>query len=64
MIQTEKKMLNMIQPHGGKLCPLMVNNNILATEKDKASKLPIVRMSSRETSDLIMMAIGAFWLPK
>lgn len=50
----------MIQPHGGKLCPLMVNNNILATEKDKASKLPIVRMSSRETSDLIMMAIGAF----
>ncbi len=60
MIQTEKNVLNLIQPHGGKLCPLMVNNNILATEKDKASKLPIVRMSSRETSDLIMMATGAF----
>lgn len=49
-----------VPPHGGKLVPLLLEGEHLANEKEKALHLPRVFLSSRETSDLIMMAIGAF----
>ncbi len=50
----------LIPPHGGKLAPLLLPRGHLATEKGRARGLPKLEMTSRETSDLIMMAIGAF----
>lgn len=52
--------MNLVPPHGGELKPLLLEGEELAAEKEKAKHLPKVRLSSRETSDLIMMAIGAF----
>lgn len=43
-----------------KLKPLLLAEKELQEEKQKAKELPKVRMTSRETSDLIMMGIGAF----
>lgn len=53
-------MTKLTTPHGGVLKPLLLQNEKLNTEKEKAQSLPIIKMTSRETSDLIMMAIGAF----
>ena len=51
----------LVPPHGGgQLNPLLLKNNELIDERERAKTLPIVHMTSRETSDLIMMAIGAF----
>jgi len=51
----------LVPPHGGgQLNPLLLADNELIVEREKAKSLPIVYMTSRETSDLIMMAIGAF----
>ena len=52
----------LVSPHGKdkRLKPLLLGGRELEEEKQKARSLPQVRMSSRETSDLIMMAIGAF----
>ena len=50
----------LVPPHGGQLMPLLLKGEELAAEKEKASRLPSVRMSSRETSDLIMLGTGAF----
>jgi sulfate adenylyltransferase len=52
--------LKLVPPHGGKLKPLLLEGKELAEEKERAKTLPEVRLTSRETSDLIMMAIGAF----
>jgi len=52
--------MKLVPPHGGKLKPLLLDEKQLKTEKERAGALPEVRMNSRETSDLIMMAIGAF----
>ena len=52
--------MKLVPPHGGKLKPLLLEGEELAAEKEKSKHLPKVRLSSRETSDLIMMAIGAF----
>ncbi len=49
-----------VPPHGGKLAPLLLEGEQLAREREKARRLPRILLSSRETSDLIMMAIGAF----
>jgi len=38
----------------------MLEDPELGAAKEQAGSLPVVRMSSRETSDLIMMATGAF----
>ncbi len=52
---------HLVPPHGGgQLTPLLLNDSELIDEREKAKSLPIVHMTSRETSDLIMMAIGAF----
>jgi len=49
-----------VPPHGGHLNPLLLEGEELVQEREKAKSLPTVRLTSRETSDLIMMAIGAF----
>ena len=54
-------MSKLVPPHGSKeLRPLLLTGQALTDEKKKAAGLKRVPMSSRETSDLIMMAIGAF----
>lgn len=50
----------LVPPHGGRLKPLILEGGELEEEKERARTLPAVRLTSRETSDLIMMASGAF----
>jgi len=50
----------LVPPHGGELKPLLLTGEALQDGLHQASQLPVVRLSSRETSDLIMLAIGAF----
>jgi len=50
----------LVPPHGGKLMPLLLTGEKLNAEVEKAKSLPAVRLTSRETSDLIMLAMGAF----
>ncbi|MFQ6070045.1 MAG: sulfate adenylyltransferase [Candidatus Aminicenantales bacterium] len=50
----------LVPPHGGRLKPLLLEGEELEEEKQKAKLLPEVYLTSRETSDLIMMASGAF----
>jgi sulfate adenylyltransferase len=52
--------VQLVPPHGGTLLPLLCDKETIQQEKKKAESLPAVRLTSRETSDLIMMAIGAF----
>lgn len=51
---------DIVPPHGGELKVLLMQNEALDEAKKEAEHLPAVRLSSRETSDLIMMGIGAF----
>ncbi len=54
-------MSRLVPPHGGgELRPLLLSGEELNKEKEKAKGLPRIKMSSRETSDLIMLGIGAF----
>ncbi len=54
-------MTNLILPHGGgELKPLLLEGAAQREEVAKAAHLKRVPMTSRETSDLIMMGIGAF----
>ncbi|MBI5183170.1 MAG: sulfate adenylyltransferase [Nitrospinae bacterium] len=54
-------MARLVRPHGGReLKPLLLEGGKLKEEREKAKRLPPIRMTSRETSDLIMMGIGAF----
>ena len=50
----------LVPPHGGHLIPLLSTGEKLKAEVEKAKLLPVVRLTSRETSDLIMLAMGAF----
>jgi sulfate adenylyltransferase len=50
----------LVPPHGGSLRPLLLSGEDLAEARRQAATLPIIRMSSRETSDVIMLATGAF----
>lgn len=52
--------LKLVPPHGGQLKPLILDGEELAEERERTKALPAIRLTSRETSDLIMMAIGAF----
>ncbi len=52
--------LKLIPPHGGQLNPLLIEGEELEEEREKAKSLPTIHLTSRETSDLIMMAMGAF----
>lgn len=49
-----------ILPHGGKLIPLLLQGEELKKETDKAKNLTQITITSRETSDLIMLGMGAF----
>lgn len=54
-------MSKLVSPHGGgELKPLLISGAELEKERKKAESLPQIKMTSRETSDLIMMGIGAF----
>jgi sulfate adenylyltransferase len=50
----------LVPPHGGELKPLLVEGREREELVQRAQGLPEVRLSSRETSDLIMLATGAF----
>jgi sulfate adenylyltransferase len=51
----------LVNPHGCEkhLRPLLLTGEELAAERARAERLPRVPMSSRETSDVVMLAIGA-----
>jgi sulfate adenylyltransferase len=54
-------MSKLVKPHGGgELKPLLLAGEALAAELERAQSLPKVRMSSRETGDLVMLGIGGF----
>lgn len=50
----------LVQPHGGKLTPVLAPAEQRAELEAKAKTLPVIRMSSRETSDALMIGMGAF----
>lgn len=49
-----------VPAHGGRLVPLLISNDERAEAMAEARTLPQARLSSREMSDLIMLAMGAF----
>jgi len=53
-------MANLVSPHGGKLLPLFVAGEKRKESLEEARIVPRVRLSSKEASDLIMLAMGAF----
>ena len=54
-------MSKLVTPHGGgELKTLLLQGDARAAELARAASLPQVKMSSRETGDLIMMGIGGF----
>lgn len=53
-------MAESVPPHGGNLKPLLVHGEKLQGALRKAETLHRVRLNSREVSDLVMLAIGAF----
>ena len=54
-------MAALVSPHGGRgLRPLQVPTEELAEERQRAERLPAVRLSSREKGDLVMLGIGGF----
>jgi sulfate adenylyltransferase len=54
-------MSKLVQPHGGgALKTLLLSGGALEEEKKRAEGLKKIPMTSRETSDLIMLGIGAF----
>jgi len=54
-------MSKLVKPHGSDtLKPLLLEGAALAAEKKRAATLPQVKISSRETGDVIMMGIGGF----
>lgn len=53
-------MSKLVPPHGGKLTPVLLPESQRAEALAKAKTLPTIRMTSRETSDLLMIGMGAF----
>ena len=51
---------NLVNPHGGKLTPLLTNQAERAELAAKAKTLKSVSLDSLEASDLLMLATGAF----
>jgi sulfate adenylyltransferase len=54
---TNKKL---VQPYGGVLKALLLQGKERTEERVRAGRLTQVRLNSKETSDLVMMAMGAF----
>lgn len=55
-----KEKTNLIEPFGGELIDLMVSAENVAEATAKAKNLPSIRISSRATCDLELLAVGAF----
>ena len=53
-------MSKLVAPHGGKLTPVLLPESQWSDALAKAKTLPVIRMTSRETSDLLMIGMGAF----
>jgi sulfate adenylyltransferase len=54
-------MSHLVPPHGSPtLKPLALEGGELAAERERAAGLPQVRISSRETGDLVMLGMGGF----
>ncbi len=53
-------MANLVSPHGGRLLLRLVGGDERNAALGAARALPQVRLDSREVSDLIMWAMGAF----
>ena len=54
-------MSNLVNPHGGgELKPLLLEGDALTAELSRAAGLPQIKVSSRESGDIIMMGIGGF----
>lgn len=53
-------MSKLVPPHGGKLFQRLLEGEALGEARERAREFPRVHMASRETSDLIMVGIGAF----
>ena len=54
-------MSKLVNPHGGgSLKTLLLQGTALTEEKKRAQSLPKVKITSRETGDVIMMGIGGF----
>jgi len=53
-------MLGLVPPHGGSLRPLLASDDEREEGIKEAAALSKVRLNSREVSDLIMLAMGAF----
>ena len=54
-------MSKLVNPHGGgSLKPLLLSGPSLDAERQRASSLPKIRVSSREKGDLLMLGIGGF----
>jgi sulfate adenylyltransferase len=54
--------MSLVSPHGAekRLRPLLLSGSDLLESKARAADLPRVPLTSRETSDLVMLGIGAF----
>ncbi|MEK7840751.1 MAG: sulfate adenylyltransferase, partial [Pseudomonadota bacterium] len=49
-------MSKLVNPHGGgELKPLLLTGSALSDEKKRAGTLPKIKMSSRETGDVVML---------
>jgi len=53
-------MSTLVPPHGGSLLPLLISDGERDEALSEATTLRQVRLTSREVSDLIMLAMGAF----
>jgi sulfate adenylyltransferase len=55
-------MSNLVAPHGKeeKLMPLLLEGSELNAQSEKAKSLKQIRITSKESSNLVMMGIGAF----
>ena len=54
-------MSRLVKPHGSAtLKPLLLEGKAATAEKERAKSLPAIRISSRETGDVIMLGIGGF----
>jgi len=51
---------DLVPPHGGTLRPLLVDREQLPAAEERAASLPRILVSSKEVSDLIMLATGSF----
>jgi sulfate adenylyltransferase len=60
VISEENSMSGLIPPHGGRLQPLLVDVDEREEMLFEARSLVGITLSSRETSDLIMLGMGAF----